>query len=364
MDQLRGVDLLGIRIKGLRLFEHPSRGEFICMRKESFSGWDRPRLRRQLRLNRAVTVARLGAKGHRFSWVLGVAWLAVWLLPVGCQPAGEVLLETDLAAYQRGQRLLREQRPQEALIAFQSVVSERPENSPESHLELGRLYLEHFSDPVAAAYHFRRSLEHFEGSPRGPLIQGLIATAHRDFARQLPANPLQAEVARLDLLVLLEKERATVLSQREALALAEQRAKRAEEAKAALETRLAEAERTAAGARQQAEDASRRTGLATGSPPLNSAAASPAASASSAATPATPAGSSATRVATTLGSPEAGNPGGPAVRTHVVRSGDTLSSIAREVYGNASRWREIFDANRDTLPTEHSLRVGQTLKIP
>ena len=34
-------------------------------------------------------------------------------------------------------------------------------------------------------------------------------------------------------------------------------------------------------------------------------------------------------------------------RVYVVRSGDTLSKIAKEVYGDGRSWRKIFAANKD-----------------
>jgi nucleoid-associated protein YgaU len=54
----------------------------------------------------------------------------------------------------------------------------------------------------------------------------------------------------------------------------------------------------------------------------------------------------------------------PAPRTHTVASGDTLSRIARQYYGDSRRWPEIFEANRADLPDERSLRVGMRLTIP
>jgi nucleoid-associated protein YgaU len=51
-------------------------------------------------------------------------------------------------------------------------------------------------------------------------------------------------------------------------------------------------------------------------------------------------------------------------RTYIVKQGDTLSTIASAVYGDASQWRVIFDANRDQLPSESQLQIGQTLRIP
>jgi len=51
-------------------------------------------------------------------------------------------------------------------------------------------------------------------------------------------------------------------------------------------------------------------------------------------------------------------------QTYTVVGGDSLSKIAKHFYGNASRWHEIFDANRDQISNPDLIRVGQVLKIP
>jgi LysM repeat protein len=51
-------------------------------------------------------------------------------------------------------------------------------------------------------------------------------------------------------------------------------------------------------------------------------------------------------------------------RIHVVQPGDSLSKIAREVYGDGSRWREIFEANRDKVSDPSRIYPGQELCIP
>jgi nucleoid-associated protein YgaU len=53
-----------------------------------------------------------------------------------------------------------------------------------------------------------------------------------------------------------------------------------------------------------------------------------------------------------------------AERIYVVKKGDTLSHIALEVYGNAGRWREIFEANRDIIKKPNLIRPGWKLRIP
>lgn len=54
----------------------------------------------------------------------------------------------------------------------------------------------------------------------------------------------------------------------------------------------------------------------------------------------------------------------PPARTHTVKSGDTLSKIAKSYYGNANLFPKIFDANRDKLSDADQIRTGQVLVIP
>lgn len=50
---------------------------------------------------------------------------------------------------------------------------------------------------------------------------------------------------------------------------------------------------------------------------------------------------------------------------HVVQSGETLSDIAVEYLGKASRWRDIHEANLDVIGEDPArLRVGMELRIP
>ena len=52
--------------------------------------------------------------------------------------------------------------------------------------------------------------------------------------------------------------------------------------------------------------------------------------------------------------------------TYVVKQGETLWSIASqpEVFGDARKWRRLYDANRDVLKSPDRLRPGMTLRIP
>jgi|SRR5947207_12522278 len=55
---------------------------------------------------------------------------------------------------------------------------------------------------------------------------------------------------------------------------------------------------------------------------------------------------------------------GAAETTYTVRPGDTLSKIAREKFGDANAYMEIFNANRDQLQDPDKIKPGQVLKIP
>ena len=47
-----------------------------------------------------------------------------------------------------------------------------------------------------------------------------------------------------------------------------------------------------------------------------------------------------------------------------VKSGDTLSEIAKRVSGGKLNYQQIFEANRDVLSDPDKIQAGQKLKIP
>ena len=53
-----------------------------------------------------------------------------------------------------------------------------------------------------------------------------------------------------------------------------------------------------------------------------------------------------------------------AAKTYTVQAGDTLSGIAKEHLGDASKYTKIFEANRDVLSDPDRIKPGQVLKIP
>ncbi|MGD9643534.1 MAG: conjugal transfer protein TraF [Elusimicrobiales bacterium] len=58
-------------------------------------------------------------------------------------------------------------------------------------------------------------------------------------------------------------------------------------------------------------------------------------------------------------------PAAPARRaTYTVKEGDTLGSIAEEVYGDSGRWMEIYRANAGSLGRGGEVKPGQVLALP
>ncbi len=54
--------------------------------------------------------------------------------------------------------------------------------------------------------------------------------------------------------------------------------------------------------------------------------------------------------------------GGP--RTYVVKRGDSLSKIAKQMYGDMKLWKKIYEANRDKIKNPDLIHPGQELIIP
>jgi nucleoid-associated protein YgaU len=53
-----------------------------------------------------------------------------------------------------------------------------------------------------------------------------------------------------------------------------------------------------------------------------------------------------------------------ASRTYVVVSGDSLSKIAKREYGDAQKWPQIYEANRDIIKDPDLIYPGQILRLP
>jgi nucleoid-associated protein YgaU len=49
---------------------------------------------------------------------------------------------------------------------------------------------------------------------------------------------------------------------------------------------------------------------------------------------------------------------------YTVKSGDTLSKLAKDIYGDMKLYPKIFELNKDQLKNPDTIKVGQVLKLP
>ena len=64
-----------------------------------------------------------------------------------------------------------------------------------------------------------------------------------------------------------------------------------------------------------------------------------------------------------MGAAAGGGQGGGG-QTYEVKSGDNLSKISKQFYGDANEYMRIFYANRDKLNDPDKIQIGQKLVIP
>ena len=57
-------------------------------------------------------------------------------------------------------------------------------------------------------------------------------------------------------------------------------------------------------------------------------------------------------------------PDSRSAQSYTVKSGDSLSKIAKHVYGDASKWHKIYEANRDRIKNPDLIQPGWELSIP
>lgn len=253
--------------------------------------------------------------GWRVRWV---PLLALLLAGTACEPTGsrpgEEERDPSFLAGKSG-KLTKDY--QGAVDAFQRALRNNPK-SASAHFELGLLFYENLSDYAAAIYHFERFLRLQPHSNRRDAIEQLIKFSKVELAKDVPLGSIPQQMQR-------ELDRLTQTNK--ALQLE-------------VETlRIELAQRTPASAGPAPVPAPPADPLAAGSTPVASNTI-PVPSPSPTARP-EPDRRSAT------------------VRTHTVRKGDTLFSIAAR---HGTTVGAIQSANPGVDPKR--LRIGQVLKLP
>ena len=237
--------------------------------------------------------------------------------------------ETDERQFKLAKDFQSQGRYEDALITYLGLISVRRE-SPESHLEVGYIYLQTLKDPIRAIFHFDRYLELKPESERTIQVKQLIETAKLEFLRQLPTKPFQAEVDRIDLLEIIDKLK-----------------KENDELKLKYNQTLLKI--------KSFEGSSAINSVSTSRNEIISGEESTSQSNNDL--------NRSNNVLTNFDGTETIDPR-EVPKSYIVQSGDTLSKISEKFYGTANRWNDIFQANRDTLSSARSLREGQELLIP
>jgi len=210
----------------------------------------------------------------------------------------------------------------------------------DAHYELGVLYAEKLSEPIAALYHLDRFLKLAPQSPNATAARDLFNTESEAFAASLPGTSTSSALARLQLENNGLKKQAIDASH----------------TIAQLQTQLANMQQQVADANARAASAAPTPGApapatvggggaVTGTPAPVIAPAP--------IVPATPAPGTAT-------TPDAGG-----ARSYTVKSGDSLWKIAHKMYpkDTTNGEEKIKDANKDAFANKF-LKVGQVLVIP
>lgn len=252
----------------------------------------------------------------------------------GCTPGTgpQLTAEMDEPHFRRGLQMKKSEKYNVALEAFLKVIAKRGDDAPESHLEVGAIYLDHIKDPFAAMYHLKKYRELKPNGANRDAVNDQIARAEKEIIRrvmQKVGSPVQRQLDELDYEDQIEKLQAENTTLRSELTKL-QRPLAAQAAASNAVTPLGSVTRrsTVPLTVQPLPDASVRA-----IPNQTTERANP--------------------------SPAAASPG-----TYVVQRGDTLYKISMQFYGTGRRWDEIFQLNRDRLRSPGELAVGVELRLP
>ena len=54
----------------------------------------------------------------------------------------------------------------------------------------------------------------------------------------------------------------------------------------------------------------------------------------------------------------------PTFTFYTVERGDSLSKIAKQHYGDANRWKDLFEANKEVIKNPDLIYPGQQIRVP
>ena len=158
-----------------------------------------------------------------------VFYILICLVFAGCGREVVTHEENKDSLFLGAQRCLSENRGDEAFKLFCRLCAQRPNYCPETHFELGQLYLSLKKDPIFAIYHFRQYLIQEPEGKRVHLVLQMIETAKKEFSRMLPLNDRYSESPEylnlIEVLKQVRSENAHLKTQLAQLRLAKEEAK-------------------------------------------------------------------------------------------------------------------------------------------
>jgi len=243
----------------------------------------------------------------------GLLLAALCLGIAGCNPSGGGALgEEREPHFLSGRRRSEQADYAGAAESFEQALQNNPDSGA-AHFELGLIFYDKLNDPAAAIYHFQRFLKLRPTSNKADSAKQFISVCKQELVKEVPFNAVNQQMQRE--LERLTRENGEMRQQVEQLRIVA-----AQQAAAASNTALA----------QSLIQPAPQPGAAPAARPQGA--------------------SPAPRPAATAPSP---------ARTHVVKSGETPSSIARQ-YGVSANALMAANPNLDA----RRMKIGQTLTIP
>ncbi|MFA6293077.1 MAG: LysM peptidoglycan-binding domain-containing protein [Victivallales bacterium] len=201
----------------------------------------------------------------------------------------------------------------EAVKAFEDYIRINPD-SAKTHLELATLYDDSLKNPFLAIYHYRRYLELEPDSQERKNIEAWLNGAEKEYYDQLRMNYSDNDLKK-EIEALREREKRYV-------AILTQMRKENEYLKSQLNLKPVASSEVQEIIQKETEPAD------------------------------TPA-------------PAASLPKKKEIpEFYVVKQGDSLTKISREIFGDMKYYKLILEANKDVLSSETQVQIGQKLKIP
>jgi hypothetical protein len=278
--------------------------------------------------------AQLPMRNYRVVIVPCLTAALLGLIAAGCGGGAGWLDRKDRAdpLVRRAQARVKEGDVKAGIRLYQAALDSDP-SLARAHLDLALLYHDVEHDYVRAIYHYRRYQELRGSTEKKQMIEDRIRVAGQLLVAGMQRSDGRA-VDKAD----LEQQNQNLKSNVERL-------------NAELEMLRSKYERLVAALRQQERGAT----AASGSEGLPGALPG-----RDVVLPESAGGRPGDRAA---GGSEAAS-GTRAVRTYRVQVGDSLSSIARQMYEDPGQWPKIYSANKKILGNATGLKVGQVIVIP